>query len=93
MKTLIVQIHRRSFTTSVTDGAERELRYLGQDSQQEPGVGDHLFDSARVSGHDGHDVRDEMSDSGEREREGRECKLEKEKRGKERNEKVVKEKR
>lgn len=44
--------------------------YLGQYSQEEPAVGDHLFDLSLVTGDDGHDVGDEMSYSGEKERKG-----------------------
>lgn len=40
--------------------------YLGQNSQDEPGVCDHLLDLALVVGDDRHDVRDEVSHSGKK---------------------------
>lgn len=43
-----------------------ESLYLGQNSQQEPAVGDHLSNPPAVAGDDGHDVRDEMGNSAER---------------------------
>lgn len=45
--------------------------YLGQDSEQQPGVGDHLTDPAQISGDYWHDVWDEVSNSGEGGDEGR----------------------
>lgn len=39
--------------------------YLGQDSKQQPGVGDHLTDPTQISGDHWHDVWDEVRNSGE----------------------------
>lgn len=46
------------------------IGYLGQDSQQQSGVSDHLTDPAHIAGDCWHYVWDEMSDSGGRGDEG-----------------------
>lgn len=46
------------------------IGYLGQDSQQQSDVGDHLTDPARIAGDCWHYVWDEVSNSGGRGHEG-----------------------
>lgn len=61
-----VHTHPQNQTNTVSFA----IGYLGQDSQQQSGVGDHLTDAARIAGDCWHYVWDEVRDSGGRGDEG-----------------------
>lgn len=70
-RTHAARVHRCVITMTPSQRGEHltEHRHkslnLGQNSQQEPGVGDHLSNPSCVAGDDGHNVWDEMCNSAE----------------------------